>query len=596
MMQQKSILPYAVAAVVLAYLGNRLVHTVVQQNPITILTLFQALNRIGSELRVRPLFFCVSEQPCLLGGLAGVVLSCLCYCYFVLAAPARRPGEEHGSAQWGNLSDAKKYRSKEMSQDIILSQHVRLTLHPEELPFDRRKNCNVLIAGGSGSGKSYSSVLPNLMQLHSSYVITDPKGTLLPQTAALFLQNGYQLKVFNTVNFQKSMHYNPLAYIKHETDILKVVTVLMENTTGKGERSGEKFWIDSEKLLYQAYIGYLLYAVPPEDRTLGNLVAMVDASEVREDDPTFQNAIDVLFEDLEHNPDHGGSDNFAVRQYKKFKLAAGKTARSILVSCAARLSAFAIPAVTDLVSEDELNLGQLGDQKTALFIIVSDTDNTFDFLVAMVLSQMFNILCSHADDDCGGALKIPVRCMLDEFANCIGKIPNFERLISTIRSRNISVSLYVQSLAQIQSLYKDDADTIIDCCDTMVFLGGKSQKTTKAISEMLGKQTITGRNTTENRGSNGSYSLQDQGLGRDLLDMAEIGKIPMQKELVLMTGEKPFLDQKYNTAQHPNYKNLQRNGFDVAQYLRQFRQQSNAMQDAQYLMTHAVDLSELNQL
>lgn len=596
MMQKKSILPYVVLGVVLAYLGNRLTHTIVHQGTVTILTILEGVNSVFQQIQVRPLFFCTSEKPCLLGSLASIALAFLCYCYFVLAAPTRRLGEEHGSAQWGNLSDAKKYRSRKKSQDIILSQHVRLTLYPDELPFDHRKNCNVLIAGGSGSGKSYSSVLPNLMQLHSSYVITDPKGTLLPQTAELFLQNGYRLKVFNTVNFQKSMRYNPLAYIRTETDILKVVTVLIENTTGKGERSGEKFWIDSEKLLYQAYIGYLLYAVPPEDRTLGNLVAMIDASEVREDDPTFQNAIDVLFSDLENDLKHGGPDNFAVRQYKKFKLAAGKTAKSILVSCASRLSAFAIPAVTDLVSEDELGLGQLGDQKVAFFIIVSDTDNTFDFLVAMVLSQMFNILCSHADDDCGGALKIPVRCLLDEFANCIGKIPNFERLISTIRSRNISVSLYVQSLAQIQSLYKDDADTIIDCCDTMVFLGGKSQKTTKAISEMLGKQTITGRNTTENRGSNGSYSLQDQGLGRDLLDQAEIGKIPMQKELVIMTGEKPFLDQKYNTAQHPNYKKLRQKGFDINQYLSQSRQQDQAMQDAQYLMAHAVDLSELNQL
>lgn len=599
MKKQSSITPYLLLALLAAYFGNRLVYEYLGQSTTGMSALLSALNGVLVSIQERPLFFSL-EKACLLGALGGIAVAALAYCYFVLATPARRPGEEHGSASWGTLKDAQKYRSKgDGKLDIIMSQNVRMTLHTSDLPFDYRKNCNQVVIGGSGSGKTFKYVIPNLMQMHSSFVITDPKGTLLPEVGEMLLENGYRVAVFNTVNFQKSMRYNPLAYVRNESDILKVITVLMENTTGKGERSGEKFWIDSEKLFYQACIGWMLYSVDPIDRNLGNLLQMIRACEVREDDPDFQNAVDVMFAELEADESKGGPNNFAVTQYKLFKLSAGKTAKSILISCAARLSPFAIPEVTQLTSEDELELGRIGDELTALFIIVSDTDNTYDFLVAMLISQMFNLLCQHADDDCRGKLPIHVRCLLDEFANCIGKLPNFERLISTIRSREISVSLLVQSLAQIQSLYKDDADTIIDCCDTMIFLGGKSQKTTKAISEIMGKQTIMGRNTTESKGQNGSYSLQDQGTGRDLLDPAEVAKLPMAKELILMTGEKPFLDDKYDTPKHPNYSQLASvsgTSFDLEGHLEKTRTAAVWRKDSKILAHEVYDLGELNDL
>lgn len=600
MKQKSSIIPYLILAVIAAYFGNRFIYEyLVYGNTSGMAALLHAFNAVIDSIRQRPLFFAL-EKECLLAALAGLAIGALAYCYFVLSAPTRRPGEEHGSASWGTITDAKKYRSKkDPGEDIIFTQNVRLTLHSNNLPFQNRKNSNAVIVGGSGSGKTFTEVIPNLMQLHSSYVVTDPKGTLLPEVGEMFLQNGYRLAVLNTVNFAKSMHYNPLSYIRSETDIIKVITVLMENTTGKGERSGEKFWIDSEKLLYQALIGWLIFSVVPEDRNMGNLLRMIRACEVREEDPDYVNAVDMMFAELEADESTGGANNFAVTQYRLFKLSAGKTAKSILISCAARLSVFAIPQVTELVSNDELLLDRLGDEKTAFFIIVSDTDNTYDFLVAMVLSQMFNLLCQHADDDCGGKLPIPVRCVLDEFATCIGKLPNFERLVATIRSREISCTLLVQSLAQIQALYKDDADTIVDCCDTMVFLGGKSQKTTKAISETIGKQTISARNTTESKGQNGSYSLQDQGTGRDLIDPSEVAQIPMSKGIVLMTGEKPFLDDKYDPKRHPNYTQLASatgKFFDVGHYLSTVRTAAQWKRDSDALAQQPVDLGELNTL
>lgn len=601
-MKQKSgssIIPYAVLALCAAYYGDRLVYEyLIQPQGLPSMTaMLNAFNGVLPSIRQNPLFLSLRRE-CLLGALVGVGIVFLVCVRYVLAAPNRRSGEEHGSAEWGSLRDANKYRSKkDPAEDVILSENVRLTLQTNDLPFDYRKNANIAVIGGSGSGKTRFIVTPNLMQLHSSYVITDPKGTELPEVGSMLLENGYRLAVLNTVNFKKSMHYNPLAYIRDEKDILQTVTVLIENTTGKGERAGEKFWIDSEKLLYQALIGWMMYCVVPEDRSLPTLLRMIRSFDVREDDPDYINPVDMLFRQLEADTSKGGANNFAVTQYKLFKLSAGKTAKSILISCAARLSAFAIPQVAELTRSDELHLDRIGDEKTAFFIVVSDTDSTFDFLVAMVISQMCDLLCRHADDDCGGTLPVPVRLILDEFATSSGKLPNFERYIATIRSRGISATLLVQSIAQIHSLYKDDADTIIDCCDTTVFLGGKSQKTTKFISESLGKETIVGQNSSQSKGQHGSYTLQDQSTGRDLLDPAEVAKIPMAKEIIMMTGEKPFLDRKYDIKKHPNYRQLASAGgerFDAEQYIRSARDLARWQQEGQALRRSPVDLGELN--
>lgn len=394
---------------------------------------------------------------------------------------------------------------------------------------------------------------------------------MLPEVGQLLIDNDYVVKVINTVNFEKSMHFNPLSYIRKELDITKVVTVITENTTGKGEKANDPFFQNAEKMLLIALIGYLFHAVQPSDRTFAHIMDMLHYSEVREDDDNFQNPVDKMFDQLGKRK---GRDNFAYKMYMGYKLSAGKTAKSILVSCEARLHMFNMVDVANLTSADEMELDKIGDRPTALFIIVSDTDNSFNFIVATLLSQMFNLLCTHADDDCGGVLPIPVRCLLDEFVNCIGKITNFEILISTIRSRGISASIMLQSIAQLKSVYKDDANTILDCCDSLVFLGGKSQDTTKMISETMGKQTIVGRNNSESRGSQGSYSMQDQSLGRDLMDPAEVGKLPMSKALVLMTGEKPFQDDKFDTTKHPNYPQLAsvtHKPFDLAAYLEDVR-------------------------
>ena len=429
------------------------------------------------------------------------------------------------------------------------------------------RNKNVLVIGGSGSGKTRFFVKPNLMQMHSSYVITDPKGTVLLECGSLLAKGGYVIKVLNTINFKKSMHYNPLAYIKSEKDILKLVNVLIENTKGEGEKSSEDFWIKSERLLYSAYIGYIWYEAPEEEKNFITLLDMINASEAREDDENFKSPVDMLFDRLaEKDPEH-----FAVKQYRKFKLAAGKTLKSILVSCGARLAPFDIKELRNLMEYDELELDTLGDRKTAFFVIISDTDATFNFIVAMMYSQLFNLLCDKADNEYGGRLPVHVRCLLDEFAN-IGKIPNFEKLIATIRSREISACIILQAQSQLKAIYKDNADTIIGNCDSTLFLGGKEKTTLKELSEVLGKETIDLYNTSETRSNQNSYGLSYQKLGKELMSQDELAVMDGGKCILQLRGVRPFLSDKFDITRHPNYKYLsdydKKNTFDIEKYLK----------------------------
>lgn len=428
------------------------------------------------------------------------------------------------------------------------------------------RNKNVLVIGGSGSGKTRFFVKPNLMQMHSSYVITDPKGSILIECGKLLQENKYKIKIINTINFKKSMRYNPFTYVHTEKDVLKLVTILMENTRGENTKGGEDFWEKAEALYYQALIAYICFEAPEEEKNINTLLELVNASETREDDENFKNAVDLLFEALEQEkPNH-----FAIRQYKKYKLAAGKTAKSILISCGARLAPFDIEEVKDLMSYDELQLDTLGDEKTALFAIISDTDKTFNFIVAMIYSQLFNLLCEKADDKYGGRLPIHVRCLLDEFAN-IGKIPMFEHLISTIRSREISVNIVLQSQAQLKSVYKDNTDTIIDNCDSYLFLGGRGKETLKDLSEMLGKETIDTYNTGDSRGTQTSYNTNYQKLGKELMSFDELATMEGGKCILQLRGIRPFFSNKYDITKHPNYKLTsdfnKKNEFSIENYL-----------------------------
>lgn len=506
------------------------------------------------------------SKPFLLGFFTAFILVWLFFLYHFFTGKNFRRGEEHGSAKWGTAKDAKGFKDQENpDNNIILSKNelLRLQGYPKDFEYDRNKN--VLVIGGSGSGKTRYVAKPNLLQLHSSYVITDPKGTLLPETGKVFADNGYVIRTLNTINFGKSHHYNPLAYIKSEKDILKLVSVIMENTKGEGDKSGEDFWVKAERLWYCAAIAYLYYEANLEDRNIPTMIDMLDMCKVKEDDENYVSPIDILFEELEKDKPYC----FAVKQYKKFKQAAGKTMKSILISCGARLAPFDIAEVREITMYDELELNKIGDRKTAFYVIQSDTDSTFAFIGAMCFYQAFNLLCDHADDDCGGKLDIPVRFILDEFANC-GKIPGFHHLISTIRSRDISAMIILQSISQINSVYKDDAETIIDCCDTLLFLGGKSTKTTKAISEMIGKSTIDNQNINESRGQTGSYSLNNQVLARDLIDPAEVGRLGRKECLVLISGSKPFRSKKYILKTHKRYRALsdanKHNVFDIVAY------------------------------
>lgn len=502
----------------------------------------------------------------LLIGIAGAVIIRVIVYLKTLNAKKYRKGVEYGSARWGNAQDIKPYMDSEIKNNIILTQTEGLMMsnRPKNPKYARNKN--VLVVGGSGSGKTRFYVKPNLMQMHSSYVVSDPKGTLLTECGKLLQKGGYEIKVLNTVNFKKSMKYNPFSYINDEKDILKLVNTLIENTKGMGEKQNEDFWVKAEKLYYSALIGYIWYEAPESEKNFSTLLEMINVSETREDDENYKNAVDIMFEQLEEkSPEH-----FAVRQYKKYKLSAGKTAKSILISCGARLSPFDIKELRDLMEYDELELDTLGDRKTALFIITSDTDSTFDFVTALVCSQMFNTLCTKADDVYGGRLPIHVRCLLDEFANI--KIPDMQRLIAVLRSREISASLVVQSQSQLKAVYKDHADTIVGNCDSLLFLGGKEKTTLKEISEILGKETIDSYNTSENRGREISHGLNYQKLGKELMSQDELAVMDGGKCVLQIRGIRPFFSDKYDITKHPNYKYLSdydpKNAFDIEKMLK----------------------------
>ena len=476
-----------------------------------------------------------------------------------------RKNLEYGSARWGKPEDIAPYVDPRFENNVILTRTERLMMSNRPKDPKTARNKNVLVVGGSGSGKTRFFIKPNLMQLHSSYVVTDPKGSIAVECGKLMLRNGYKVKIFNSINFKKSHHYNPFAYIHSEKDILKLVTTLIANTKGDG-KSGDDFWQKAETLLYTALIGYIHYEAPEEEQNFATLIEFINAMEVREDDETFENNVDLAFKELaQREPNH-----FAVRQYKKYKLAAGKTAKSINISCGARLAPFDIQELREITMYDELELDTLGDRKTALFLIMSDTDSTFNFLISMIYSQLFNLLCEKADDVYGGRLPIHVRCLIDECAN-IGQIPNLEKLMATIRSREISACLVLQAQSQLKALYKDNADTIIGNCDSSIFLGGKEPGTLKELNQALGKETIDTFNTGESRGREVSHSLNYQKLGKDLATVDELAVLDGGKCILQLRGVRPFLSDKYDITKHPNYKYLsdadKRNEFDIERFL-----------------------------
>ena len=458
-----------------------------------------------------------------------------------------RKNREYGSARWGTREDIAPYIDPVFQKNVILTQTERLTMNNRPRDPQTARNKNVLVVGGSGSGKTRFFIKPNLMQCHSSYVVTDPKGSVVVECGRLLQRKGYRIKILNTINFRKSHHYNPFAYIHSEKDILKLVSCLMANTKGEG-KSGDDFWQKAEVLLYTALIGFIHYELPPEERNFATLIEMISSMEVREDNEDFQNNVDLEFEELaKRKPDH-----FAVRQYAKYKLAAGKTAKSILISCGARLAVFDIQELRELTAYDELELDTLGDRKTALFLIMSDTDDSFNFLISMCYTQLFNLLCEKADDVYGGRLPVHVRCLIDECAN-IGQIPRLEKLIATIRSREISACLVLQAQSQLKAIYKDNADTIVGNCDSMLFLGGKERTTLKELAETLGRETIDTYNTGESRGREVSHSLNYQKLGKELMAVDELATMSGNKCILQLRGVRPFLSDKYDITRHPNY-------------------------------------------
>ena len=524
----------------------------------------------------------------LLLGVAGAALVRLAVYLKAKNAKKYRRGVEYGSARWGRPEDIAPYIDPVPDWNIPLTRTESLTMTSRPKDPKTARNKNILVIGGSGSGKTRFFVKPSLLQMHSSYVVTDPKGQLLRETGKLLAhgapkldENGkpvrdrcgriiyepYRIKVLNTINFSKSMKYNPLAYVRSEKDILKLVNVIIANTKGDGEKSSEDFWIKAERLLYCALIGYIWYEAEPEEKNFITLLELINACEAREDDETYKSPVDILFDELaQAQPEH-----FAVKQYVKFKMAAGKTLKSILVSCGARLSPFDIKELRDIMTEDELELDTMGDRKTALFLIMSDTDTTFNFVIAMLQSQLFNLLCDKADDFYSGRLPVHVRCLLDEFAN-IGQIPNFDKLIATIRSREISASIILQSQSQLKTIYKDAADTIVGNCDVTLFLGGKEKSTLKEISELLGKETIDSLSQSENRGAQTSHGLSYQKLGKELMTQDEIAVMDGGKCILQLRGVRPFFSDKYDLTKHPRYKYLsdadKKNVFDVERYMK----------------------------
>ena len=524
----------------------------------------------------------------LLLGVAGAALVRLAVYLKAKNAKKYRRGVEYGSARWGRPEDIAPYIDPVPDWNIPLTRTEGLTMTSRPKDPKTARNKNILVIGGSGSGKTRFFVKPSLLQMHSSYVVTDPKGQLLRETGKLLAHGGpkrdengkpvrdkhgkvvyepYRIKVLNTINFSKSMKYNPLAYVRSEKDILKLVNVIIANTKGDGEKSSEDFWVKAERLLYCALIGYIWYEAEPEEKNFITLLELINACEAREDDETYKSPVDILFDELaQEQPEH-----FAVKQYVKFKMAAGKTLKSILVSCGARLSPFDIKELRDIMTEDELELDTMGDRKTALFLIMSDTDTTFNFVIAMLQSQLFNLLCDKADDLYNGRLPVHVRCLLDEFAN-IGQIPNFDKLIATIRSREISASIILQSQSQLKTIYKDAADTIVGNCDVTLFLGGKEKSTLKEISELLGKETIDSLSQSENRGAQTSHGLSYQKLGKELMTQDEIAVMDGGKCILQLRGVRPFFSDKYDLTKHPRYKYLsdadKKNVFDVERYMK----------------------------
>ena len=476
-----------------------------------------------------------------------------------------RHGMEYGSARWGTAKDIEPFMAPKLADNIILTKTERLMMSNRPADPKNARNKNVLVVGGSGSGKTRFWLKPNLLQCHSSYVVTDPKGTIVLECGNAMLKNGYKVKILNTINFSKSMHYNPFAYVHSEKDILKLVTTLMTNTKGEGS-GGDPFWEKSERLLLTALIAYLHYEAPVEEQNFATLLEMLNTMQVLEDDEEYQNPVDLLFEELAKKK----PNSFAGRQYKLYKLAAGKTAKSILISCGARLAPFDIQELRDLTMYDELQLDTLGDKKTALFLIMSDTDSTFNFLISMVYTQLFNLLCDKADDVYGGKLPIHVRCLIDECAN-IGQIPNLEKLVATIRSREISACLVLQARSQLKAIYKDNADTIVGNMDSQIFLGGSEPTTLKDLSEMLGKETIDAFNTSDTRGNSPSYGTTFQKMGHELLSRDELAVLDGGKCILQLRGVRPFLSDKYDLTQHPNYKLTSdydpKNTFDIEKYL-----------------------------
>ncbi|MBO5500692.1 MAG: type IV secretory system conjugative DNA transfer family protein [Clostridia bacterium] len=497
-----------------------------------------------------------------------------------------RKGMEYGSARWGTAQDIQPFVDPVFENNVILTQSERLMMSNRPKNPAHARNKNVLVIGGSGSGKTRFFVKPNLLQCHSSYVVTDPKGSIVVECGRLLLKKGYKLKILNTINFKKSMHYNPFAYIHGEKDILKLVTCLIANTKGDG-KSGDEFWTKAETLLYTALIGYIHYEAPQAEQNFSTLIDMLNAMETREDDEGFQNAVDIMFERLERKkPQH-----FAVRQYKKYKLAAGKTAKSILISCGARLAPFDIQELRDLTAYDELELDTLGDRKTALFMIMSDTDDTFNFLLSMCYTQLFNLLCEKADDVYGGRLPVHVRCLIDECAN-IGQIPKLEKLIATIRSREISACLILQAQSQLKALYKDNCDTIVGNMDSVIFLGGKERTTLKELSETLGKETIDSYNTGESRGREVSHSLNYQKLGKELMSMDELAVMDGGKCILQLRGVRPFLSSKYDLTQHPNYRYTSDANPKYAFSIEKYLSTSLKLREEDTYAVYAVDVDE----